>query len=312
MHPTITTLTLNPAIDRTVTIPGFTAGMVNRVERTSDRPGGKGINVAAALANQGQAVAALGFLGRENETVFKRFFAERGIEDRCMRLPGLTRVGIKIVDPVRRETTDINFPGLKPTTGDLEILREQIAALSGGWCVLAGSLPPGVEPGIYRELIDLLKMRGVHTVIDTSGEAFSQALQASPHIIKPNVHELEVHLGRALPSENDIISAARELVAGGVELVVVSRGAEGACFVMSDRVVIARPPEIAVQSTVGAGDAMVAGVVAARILGLPLSGCARLATAFSLSALTRSEEVPDSPATVEAFLPRVHITATKL
>ncbi len=304
----ITTLTLNPAIDRTVTISDFRQGAVNRVEHARDRPGGKGINVAAALAGQGQRVAALGFLGRENEAPFKAFFAARGIEDRCLRLQGHTRVGIKIADPVRGETTDINFPGLAPSAGDLDVLREQIAAhRSGGWCVLAGSLPPGVSADIYREFIDVLKGNGVHTVLDTSGDALREALKAGPHIIKPNVHELEGLLERALPTEDDVVGAARELVAGGVELVVVSRGADGACFVTADRVVTARPPEVEVHSTVGAGDAMVAGLVAGKILKLPLSGCARLATAFSLSALTRAEDERDSHAIVEGFLPQVRL-----
>ncbi|MFA6287702.1 MAG: 1-phosphofructokinase [Opitutaceae bacterium] len=304
----ITTLTLNPAIDRTVTIPGFTAGAVNRVERTSDRAGGKGINVAAALAEHGHAVAGLGFLGRNNETAFTAFFSARGIEDRFVRLPGSTRVGIKITDPVRNETTDINFPGLTPTVADLAALRGQLTALSGGWCVLAGSLPPGVPASIYREFITTLKARGVRTVLDTSGEALREALQAAPDIIKPNVHELEAHLGRTLSTEADVIAAARELVAGGVKLVAVSRGADGACFVTADEVVVARPPSVAVRSTVGAGDAMVAGIIAAQLRNLPLADTARLATAFSLSALTRTDDGPDSQGSVEAFVSRVQIT----
>jgi 1-phosphofructokinase len=188
-------------------------------------------------------------------------------------------------------------------------LRAQIAVLSGGWCVLAGSLPPGVEPGIYRELITTLRARGVRTVLDSSGEALREALGAAPDIIKPNVHELETLLARSLPSEADVVAAARELVAGGVKLVVVSRGAEGACFVTADRAVVARPPAVVVRSTVGAGDAMVAGIVAAQILRLALPECARLATAFSLSALTRTDDTPDSPASVEAFLGQVQVAA---
>ena len=308
--PAITTLTLNPAIDRTVTIRGFTAGAVNRVEHTSDRAGGKGINVAAALAEHGHAVAALGFLGRNNETAFTAFFAARGIEDRFLRLPGSTRVGIKITDPVRRETTDINFPGLAPAAADLNALREQLAALSGGWCVLAGSLPPGVPTGIYREFISTLKARGVRTVLDSSGEALREALHAAPDVIKPNVHELEAHLGRTLSTEGDVIAAARELVAGGVKLVVVSRGADGACFVTATDAIVARPPSVAVNSTVGAGDAMVAGIVASQFLALPLADCARLATAFSLSALSRTDDGSAPQAAVEAFLSRVQITAS--
>ncbi len=305
--PNISTVTLNPALDRTVTIPGFASGAVNRVERTRDRPGGKGINVAATLAGQGQAVAVFGFLGRENEAPFKTFFSERSIDDRCLRLPGETRVGIKIIDPVRRETTDINFQGLSPAPRDLDALRAQLAVLAGGWCVLAGSLPPGVEPVIYREIITTLKTRGVRTVLDTSGEALREALAAAPDIIKPNVHELEALLGRALPTEADVVAAARELAAGGVKLVVVSRGAEGACFVTAEQVVSARPPAVEVHSTVGAGDAMVAGIVASQILRLSLSECARLATAFSLSALTRTDDVADSPSAVEAFLRQVQV-----
>lgn len=306
--PVITTLTLNPAIDRTVTIPNFTAGAVNRVENTSDRPGGKGINVAAALAEHGHAVAALGFLGRNNETIFTAFFAARGIKDNCLRLPGSTRVGIKITDPARNETTDINFPGLTPGPADLTALRAQIAQLSGGWCVLAGSLPPGVPSSIYREFVDTLKARGVRTVLDSSGEALRQALKAGPDFIKPNVHELEALLGRALPTEADVIAAARELVAGGVGLVVVSRGADGACFVTADEVITARPPSVTVRSTVGAGDAMVAGVVAARLRGLSLADTARLATAFSLSALTRTGTSLSLQAEIDAFASRVQIT----
>ena len=307
--PAITTLTLNPAIDRTVTIPGFTAGAVNRVETTSDRPGGKGINVAAALAEHGNAVAALGFLGRHNETAFTAFFAARGIEDHCLRLPGSTRVGIKISDPLRHETTDINFPGLSPSCADIAALRTQIAAISGGWCVLAGSLPPGVPAAIYREFITTLKTNGVRTVLDSSGDALREALTAGPDFIKPNVHELEAHVGRALPTEAAVIAAARELVAGGVRLVVVSRGADGACFVTADEVVTAQPPCVTVRSTVGAGDAMVAGVIAAQLRGLSLADAARLATAFSLSALTRTETSLNLQVEIEAFASRVQITS---
>ncbi|HTJ77716.1 MAG TPA: 1-phosphofructokinase [Rariglobus sp.] len=298
--PEVVTLTLNPAIDRTVTIPNFSTGAVNRVTHSEDRAGGKGINVAVSLATHGHRVAALGFLGKDNADVFAEAFAALGIEDRCIRLAGATRVGIKIVDPVGGQTTDINFPGLAPAAADLVALRGQLAALSGGWCVLAGSLPPGVEPGIYREFIASLKARGVHTLLDTSGEPLREALQAAPDIIKPNVHELEALLGERLSTEKAVVAAARKLVTGGVKLVVVSRGAEGACFVTAEEAVSAVPPAVEVRSTVGAGDAMVAGIVAARLRGLSLGEGARLATAFSLAALTQAE--------LETFLKRVRIS----
>ena len=311
MPAPIFTLTLNPAIDRTVRITGFKVGAVNRVEQANDRAGGKGINVAATLAALGHSVTALGFLGRDNAAVFSSIFTRLGIGDHCLRLPGATRVGIKIFDPLSGATTDINFPGLTPTGVDLEALRAQLTCLgdSGSWCVLAGSLPPGVAPELYAEFTLMLKARGVHAVVDTSGEALRAALLASPDIIKPNQHELEVLVGCSLPTEAAVIGAARELVAGGVRLVVVSRGADGACFVTADEVVVARPPKVKVGSTVGAGDAMVAGLVAAQFRGASLADTARYATACSLAVLTAAASAKEfvGKDQVAAFEPLIDV-----
>lgn len=285
----VLTVTLNPAVDQTLTIRDFTPGEVNRVAGVRSKAGGKGVNVAAALAGYGVGVAATGFLGRENAAVFEEFLSERGIADRFVRLDGRTRTGIKINDPEREETTDINFPGLAPGPAQLNALRGELKKFAGRgdlWVVFAGSAPPGVDPGIYRELISLVHERGCKTVLDTSGEPLSLALDAAPKIIKPNIHELEHLVGRRLVSHNEVIEAAREAVSCGVELVVVSLGADGAVFASSEEAVAARPPSVSVNSTVGAGDAMVAGVIAAHIEHLPLADCARLATAFSISALT--------------------------
>jgi 1-phosphofructokinase len=289
----VATVTLNPAIDRTITVAGLRAGAVNRAEVVGERAGGKGVNVAAALAEQGHGVVALGFLGRENAEVFEAFFAAHGVEDACVRVAGATRVGLKIVDPARGETTDLNFPGLAPTAGEMGALGEKLDGVRAEWCVLAGSLPPGVAVDFYARACRRLRARGVRVALDTSGEALAAALgagvdgRARPDLIKPNVHELAALIGRELADEVGVIAAAREIVASGVGLVAVSRGAEGAVFVTESEVVVARPPRVEVRSTVGAGDAMVAGLVAARLRGLGLAEAARLATAFSLHALTR-------------------------
>lgn len=312
-RPDIFTVTLNPAVDRTVRIPRFATGQVNRVESESVRAGGKGINVATLLADYGFAVGALGFLGHDNAALFTEHFARHHVTDLCVRLPGHTRTGIKVTDPIQGGTTDINFPGLTPTSDALERLRAQLADQPMSWCVLAGSLPPGVSVGIYRELMTMLKKRGVRAVLDTSGEALREALKAAPEIIKPNVHELSALVGSDLNNESEIVSAARELITGGVRLVVVSRGEAGACFVTADEVVLATPPAIEVTSTVGAGDAMVAGIVAGQSQGLPLSECARLATAFSVYALTSGARPAEEPASdirreIDALKASVRIT----
>src|SRR5689334_8807443 len=187
----VVTVTLNPAIDQTVTIPEFAAGKVNRVSHSQSDPGGKGVNVASILADYGHAVGVTGFLGRENSALFEELFTRKRIADYFVRIGGQTRVGIKISDPLQQETTDINFPGQSPSSADLDALFQRFASSNAGWYVLAGSIPPGVAPTIYRDLVALLKQQGSNVVLDTSGDPLKYALEATPQIIKPNVHELE-------------------------------------------------------------------------------------------------------------------------
>ncbi|MCS6880831.1 MAG: 1-phosphofructokinase [Oscillochloridaceae bacterium] len=285
--PEMITVTLNPAIDRTVTITDFAAGKVNRVEQVQDHPGGKGVNVAVTLADAGHRVAATGFLGRENATSFEDLFARKGIADQFVRIAGRTRVGIKIIDPVRQQTTDINFPGPAPAPLDLDALRARLAASPAPWVVLAGSLPPGVAPTLYRDLIGELRARGRSVALDTSGEPLAAAITAAPRIIKPNIHELEALIGAPLPGEAAIIAAARKLLTAGIELAVVSMGSAGALFITASEALRAVPPQVTARSTVGAGDAMVAGIVAAQARGYDLEATARLATAFAVDAISR-------------------------
>ena len=278
------TVTLNPAIDRTLRISNFTPDSVNRVEGERSQPGGKGVNVACALANHGLKVAVTGFLGRDNPELFVELFAKKQIADRFVRIQGETRTGIKITDPVRGQTTDINFPGVKPSSTDIESLDGQLASLNAKWVVLAGSLPPGVDPAIFARLIRTLKQRGMRVALDTSGEGLRQGIQAQPDLIKPNIHELEALLGQELTDLKAVVRAAGVLNSQGIELVVISMGKSGAVFARADEVIAVRPPEMEVGSTVGAGDAMVAGIIAGH--HLPLEECARLATGFSLNLLT--------------------------
>jgi 1-phosphofructokinase len=282
-------ITLNPAIDRTITIPNFQAGKVNRVQGEYSNAGGKGVNVASSLADAGHKIAVTGFLGRGNVALFERLFARKRIADHFVRLDGETRVGIKITDPVLKETTDINFSGAEPLPSDLAALRAIVDHFDAEWFVLAGSLPPGIETTIYRDLTAALTARGRKVALDTSGDSLNHAIGAVPSFIKPNIHELEGLVGRALPSREAVTEAARELVARGIEMVVVSMGEQGACFVGAEGVLFATPPAIEVRSTVGAGDAMVAGVLSSRIRGLSLAETARVSTAFSVRAIGKLE-----------------------
>jgi 1-phosphofructokinase len=133
-----------------------------------------------------------------------------------------------------------------------------------------------------------LKSRGARVALDASGEALREGIEAGAHLVKPNVHELETLVGNPLRDTAAILRAARVLNSKGIELAVISMGANGALFVTADSALLARPPAIEIGSSVGAGDAMVAGCVAARLRALPLPDTARLATAFSLQALAKT------------------------
>lgn len=284
----VVTVTPNPAIDWTLTVPGFTAGAINRVEAERSAPAGKGVNVAAALAAAGFRVAVTGWLGAANAAPFEAFFAERGIADHFVRVPGETRVGVKLADPSAQRTTEVNFSGSTPPPAERSLLMDRVLGLAGPgrWMVMAGSLPPGVDPGFYCELATLVAGVGARVLIDASGDPLRRALRSEPQILKPSLHELEAVVGRALPARADVVSAARGLLTGETELVVVSLGAGGALFVTASQVVAATPPPVSEGSTVGAGDAMVAGIIAGRIRGLALDETARLASAYALAAIT--------------------------
>ncbi len=283
----VVTVTINPAIDQTISIPNFTAGAVNRVQSSQMDPGGKGINVASFLADFGQPATVTGFLGADNDGIFRRLFERKGIEDRCVRIAGQTRIGVKVSDEALHQTTDINFPGETPSPADIAHLFEILGELAATheWFVLSGSIPRGVSAGIYEEMVR--KLAGKKVVLDTSGEGFRQAVPAGPWLIKPNVDELSEYAGKSLDSPMAILEQARAIMGRyNIHSVVISMGKEGAIFVEGNETVWAVPPAVEVKSTVGAGDAMVAGTVAGKIRGLALAECARLATAFSVTAIS--------------------------
>lgn len=289
MTRAVATLTLNPAIDQSVAVPGFAAGSVNRALWEQSDPGGKGVNVASFLADLGFRVAVTGLLGRDNALEFEHLFQSKGIADEFVRVPGKTRVNVKILDETNHRITDINFPGPAASPADLAQLDRRIDALQAehDCFVLSGSAPVGVPVAYYTDLVHRLKAAGKRVLLDSSGEPLRHGIQAMPWAIKPNLAELEELVGTPLPDTAAVVAAARTLLAQGIGCVVVSMGRDGALFVTERECLLAKPAEVAVKSTVGAGDAMVAGFVAGSLRNLPLSDCARLATACAVGALTQ-------------------------
>jgi 1-phosphofructokinase len=299
------TLALNPAIDETIELDRLVPGAVNLARGKQRHAAGKGINVAACLADWGAEVTATGLLGAANDAPFRALFAAKRIADRCARIPGETRTNIKLLDHASGATTDINLPGVAPAAQSLQqalaALRE--AAGPDSTAVLSGSLPPGVPAETYAELVGQLRSQGARVVLDASGAPLKAALAALalPHAIKPNRHELEGWAGESLPDLPALLRVARELVKRRVGLVAVSMGAEGALFVAAQEAWLVRPPKPAAASSVGAGDAMVAGIASGLADALPLEGLARRASAFAAAKLQRSGPNLPSRAEVEAI-----------
>ncbi|UXN05627.1 1-phosphofructokinase family hexose kinase [Bartonella sp. HY761] len=285
MTSSIMTLTLNPAIDETVYLDDLTIGNVHRANLVRYDAGGKGINVAACLGAYSIPVAATGFLGDENLTIFENFFAARHVDDRFIRLKGATRTNVKILTP--NETTDINLPGLAPGKLELNQLNTKLHEENTGYLVLAGSLPPSCPQDIYADLVAAQHARHHFSIVDCSGAALNAVLSAPylPMVVKPNIAELSEWAGYKLNSMDEILAEGFKLQQSGVSLVVISMGSEGALFISRHGAIHASIKIENIASTVGAGDAMVAGIVASLVDHADLEATARLATAFAAGKL---------------------------
>ncbi len=286
----IRTVALNPAIDQTVTLDRLDPGAVIRAHATRQDPGGKAVNVASCLADWGSKVVVTGLLGRDNAASFEQLFEAKGIADRMIRVAGATRTNIKILEGDGR-TTDVNLPGFQARPEDTKAVFNQLDTVAAGdVVVVSGSQPPGLADDTTARLVADLAGRGARVVLDVSGAPLAQALAgaAMPFAVKPNRHELEELVGHPLPDQAALVAAAASLLARGIRLVAVSLGADGALFLDAEGGVTAHPVALATGSSVGAGDAMVAGITAALAEGLALPDLARQATAFAGAKLTRA------------------------
>ncbi len=307
----IVTITLNPAIDQYIFLKEFKPNEVNRAQAMVVRAGGKGVNVACALADAGLAVAATGFLGQVNDAVHAHHLARKGIEDLFVRIPGETRTNIKLMDSSAGQTTDINLPGLTPSPLEIEqldILLDELAS-SCRWFVLTGGMPPGMPPETYARIIARLNQKGCRVALDSSGDALRWGTAAGPALIKPNLLELSQLAGEPLIHEQDVLSAALACFQhSDMQCAIVSMGAQGALFMSQRQILRAIPPAVKARSTVGAGDALLAGWLVGELRGLKVEEQARLAVAFSIARITSVDADLPPVETIMALSADIRVT----
>ena len=259
----IVTVTLNPAMDKTIILDGMDIGEVNRADSIRNDIGGKGVNVSKVLKVFGTDTIATGFLGGISEAIFRRELEKIGIEDRFISIQGNTRTNIKLIDRKNNTNTDINEPGPFIRSEELKMFIQVFdeAVHEGDLVVLSGGIPLNIPSDIYGRLTKITNQRGAKVIVDAEGEALHHALEEIPYMIKPNEKELSAFLGKEILSEEEIIEEAKNFVKEGIQKVLVSRGDKGSIFVTRDSVFIGRGIKVKVKSTVGAGDSMVAALV---------------------------------------------------
>ena len=265
----IVTLTPNPSIDRTVSIARLERGEVHRATGSRVDPGGKGVNVSRALAAHGLATVAVLPAGGAEGHLLEELLTSTGVEVLPVPIGGSVRANVALVEP-DGTTTKINEPGPTLSTAELSSLVAGAATTlmrSPSWVVGCGSLPPGVDDTLYAGLVRRARAAGVRVAVDTSGAPLARAVDARPDLIKPNHEELEELVGAALPTLADVHTAAKDLVSRGVGTVVVSLGGHGALLVTDGLTAHAAAVVEQPLSTVGAGDALLAGYLHATATG---------------------------------------------
>lgn len=305
----IVTVTMNPAIDKTVEIDTLVPEGLNRIRKVEYDAGGKGINVSKTICELGGTSIATGFLGGNAGKTIENVLKARNIQHDFIWVEGETRTNTKVFEK-NGAVTELNEPGPEITNEQVDELLEKLKTMADEHTlfVLAGSVPKGVNKNIYARIIKLVHEKGAKVLMDADGELFKNALQAGPDIIKPNRVELEEYAGldyRA--SQKELFKLAEQLKEEGVGNVAVSMGKSGALFVLGNQRISCPALSVKAHSTVGAGDAMVAALSYAWDSGMDPEDTVKLCMAASAGAVTTVGTKPPSRTLVDELIEQVVI-----
>jgi 1-phosphofructokinase/tagatose 6-phosphate kinase len=287
----IVTVTLNAAVDRTLLVPNFQIGQRHRASVGFLSAGGKGINIARALKRLGAPVVCTGLAGGRNGTLLVEELTNEGILNDFVRIRGESRTSTAVLDPTSNVYTEINEWGPEVSEDELDVLREKLTYLSQGaaYIVFAGSLPRSVDPGFYADLVREGNRRGLMTVLDSEGDALRLGIEAEPYLVAPNLREAESLVGHEFVDEEDLSTGLDEIAELGAHNVIITL--DSGCYALyreeraEDVRLRARAPRLEAVSTVGAGDTLLAGFIAARMNGRPYEDATRNAVAASAASV---------------------------
>jgi 1-phosphofructokinase len=289
----IYTLTLNPSVDYIVQLESFQLGELNRSLSEAKFPGGKGINVSRVLKNLGVTSQALGFVGGFTGDYIEEYLQREEIETNFVKISADSRINIKLKTGVE---TEINAGGPRISEQDFQVLKGKISKLAEtDLLVLAGSIPSTLPETTYEEIIKICKESGVNFIVDAEGDLLKKVLPYQPLLIKPNHHELGEFFETTISNTEEVIPYGKKLVEMGAKNIIVSLADKGAVLINKDTVLMAEVPRGQVKNSVGAGDSMVAGFIAAYQRTQDLREAFRYsvasgsATAFSLGLCTQEK-----------------------
>jgi 6-phosphofructokinase 2 len=283
----IYTLTLNPALDRTVIVKNIKFDDLNRITGETRHAGGKGIDVSRAIKLLGGNSVALGFLGGFDGLELEGRLINEGITCDFIRIAHETRTNIVIHDEDSGKQMLFSAPGPQVQPQDVAAIYNKLSNLNPppSFVIMSGSLPRGITPNIYAQLIKVVKGLGGKAVLDADGEPLRLGVEERPFLIKPNIYELGRLVGKELEDIKDIVAEAKELNKRGVEVVVVSMGPRGLIVVSRGLSVHCKTPDVKVVNSVGAGDSTVGGLVFGLAQGKSLREAAVAATAAGTGAI---------------------------
>ena len=308
----ILTVTLNAAIDRTVAVPNFHLGHRHRAVESRTVAGGKGVNVARALKRLGRPVIATGLAGGPTGTRILERLTEESILNDFTRIAEESRTNLAVIDPTSGQQTEINERGPSVAPEEIDRFIEKLLYLAQGaeFCVIAGSVPPGVESDVYARLIEELRGLGVPTLLDTDGEPMRLGLRAFPDVVAPNELEAEQAVGHEFGDAGDLALGLSGLIEMGAREAIVTR--ENGCVAITSDNGRRHRFEVAIDpldpvSTVGSGDAFVAGYISARYGGAPTTEALAYGVACGAQSTQHFGAGAIEPAEVERLVARVEV-----